>query len=385
VKSVSPINKPPCLFSVVIPTRGRSKLVERLLASLRRAIKYSDVTAEVVIVDDSSSAERDRIENLCHQYGARFAPGSASVRGKRNRGIEESRGEIILFTDSDCEVSPNIFNEHLKLYTEADTAAVLGVTEFTGKKNITWDIVSRTTFLDPFFFAKTFDKIVDSAPYVTCTNLSIKKEILKNVGMFDVDFPFRLGGDDTELGVRINEAGYKIKMNPDAIVYHTRETWDNVLKVASRAFRWGRTDFHILKKHPRLGHVGFPSLFTVLLLLVVASLAAVLSGHWDIAIIAIVGLMVFTLLVESIIKGIKSGETPYSIPLRLVARLLDLVFEAGTIFESLRRGSLMMLYKRIIYIPGQLAIEWESEVVRSWSIIVGLLLTTVAVWILKGS
>lgn len=385
MKSVSPINKPPCLFSVVIPTRGRSKLVERLLASLQRAIEYSSVTAEIIIVDDSSQAERDRIENLCQQYEAQFVPGSASVREKRNRGIEESRGEIILFTDSDCEANPNIFDEHLKVYTKADTAAVLGVTEFAGKKNITWDIVSRTTFLDPFFFAKTFNKIVDSAPYVTCTNLSIKKEILKNVGKFDADFPFRLGGDDTELGVRINEAGYKIKMNPDAIVYHTQETWDNILKVARRAFRWGRTDFHILKKHPQLGHVGFPSFFTVLLLLVVASLAAVLNGRWDIAIVTTVGWIASTLLAESIIKGIKSGEKPSSIPLRLVARLLDLVFEAGAIFESLRRGSLSMLYKRIVYTPCQLAIEWEGEVVRSWSIIVGLLLTTVAVWILRGS
>lgn len=377
-------NKPSCLFSVVIPTQGRSNLIEKLLISLQRAITQSKVVVEVIIVDDSPPAERDKIKSLCLQYSASYLSGPPNVREKRNCGIEKSKGEIILFIDSDCEVSQNIFEEHLKLYDKADAAGVLGITEFTGKETITWKIVSRTMFLDSFSFAKTLNKITDSAPWGTCTNLSFRKEVLEDVGKFDTTFPFRLGGDDTELGVRINEAGYKIKMNPDAVVFHTRETWSKLSALIERAFRWGRADFHILKRHPQLGHVAFPNFFTTLLFIALASLAYILTDHSDIAVIIIITWIISVLLVEAIIKVIRAGEKPSFVFFELVATLLNLVFDAGTVFESLRRGSISMLYKKIIYTPAQLIFEWESEAVRSWSIAIGLLLTLIVVWTLKG-
>ncbi|MCK4825474.1 glycosyltransferase, partial [bacterium] len=332
------IPEAPPSFSVVIPTQGRCDLVEKLLISLQRAITQSKVAVEVIIIDDSPKPERDEIERLCQQYGARYLSGPHSVREKRNIGIEKSRGEIVLFTDSDCEVDACIFDEHLKLYAEADTAGVLGITEFTGKENITWKIISRTMFLDSFSFAKTLNEVTDFAPWGTCTNLSFRKEVLEDVGKFDTTFPFRLGGDDTELGVRVNEAGYKIKMNPNAVVFHTRETWSRWVALIERAFRWGRADFHILKKHPQLGHIAFPSFFTVLLLIALACLAYILTGHSDIAVMVIVVWTFSTLLMEAIIKVIIAGEKPHFIFFELIATLLNLVFDAGAIFESLRRG-----------------------------------------------
>jgi glycosyltransferase involved in cell wall biosynthesis len=318
------MTEPSCLFSVVIPTQGRFDLVEKLFSSLQRAITQSKVAVEIIIVDDSPQPERDEIVRLCQQYGARYLSGPQNVREKRNLGIEKSKGGIILFTDSDCEVTKNIFDEHLKLYTEADTAGVLGITEFKGKENNIWKIISRTMFLDSFSFAKTLYKVTDSAPWGTCTNLSFRKEVLENVGKFDTAFPFRLGGDDTELGVR--------------------------------------------------------NFFTVLFFIVFACLAYILTGHSDVAIMIIVVWMLSTLLIESIIKVIRAGEKHYFIVFEFMATLLNLIFDAGTIFESLRRGSCTMLYKRIIYTPALLIYEWESEVVRSWSIIIGLLLTLIVMW-----
>ncbi len=116
----------------------------------------------------------------------------------------------------------------------------------------------------------------------------------------------------------------------------------------------------------------------------IACLAYILTGHSDIAVVSIVTWMLSTLLIEAIIKVIKAGEKPYFIFFELMATLLNLAFDAGTVFESLRRGSLSMLYKRIIYTPALLILEWKSEVVRSWSITIGLLLTIIVVWTLKG-
>jgi hypothetical protein len=184
--------------------------------------------------------------------------------------------------------------------------------------------------------------------------------------------------------VRINEVGYKIKMNPNAVVFHTRETWSRLGALFKKAFRWGRADFHILKKHPKLGQVAFPSFFTVLLLIALACSAYILTGHSNIAVMIIIIWMLSTLLIEAIIKIIRAGERLHLVFSEFMATLLNLAFDAGAVFESLRRGSLSMLYKRIIYIPAMLISEWESEAVRSWSITIGLLLTLIVVWILKG-
>jgi GT2 family glycosyltransferase len=373
------------VISVVVPTRGRVNLLKNLFVSLKKASLNCNVPIETIIVDDSPLDQQNQIKKLCQEFEVRYFDGPSDVREKRNIGIREASGKIILFTDSDCEVSPNIFHEHLKVYAEDDTAGVLGITKFKGKENITWKIVSRTMFLDSFSFAETLSKYIDSAPWGTCTNLSLKKEILERVGGFDTNFPFRLGGDDTELGIRINKAGYKIKMNPDAVVFHTRETWSKLGAMTEKAFRWGRADFHILKKHPQLGHIAFPSFFTVLLLIALAcSSGYIFTGHSDIPVMTIMVWMFSTLLIEAVIKVIIVGEKLRLIFFEFMATLLNLVFDAGIVFESLSRGSLSMFCKRIIYTPALLILEWESEAVRSWSITIGLLLMLIVLWILKG-
>ena len=182
-------------MSVIIPTHGRVKLLKSLFISLDKALNESKCQVEILIIDSSEQEDSKKIESLCEKYGAKYIKGSINVREKRNIGIKEAKGEIILFVDSDCKVSQDIFKEHLKIYDTLDTAGVLGLTEFIGKESFTWEIVRRTKFLDAFYFAKTLPSYVNSAPWGTCTNLSIKKEILEKVGGFDTNFPFRLGGE----------------------------------------------------------------------------------------------------------------------------------------------------------------------------------------------
>jgi len=344
------------IFSVVIPTYGRFDLVEELFVSIQKAITQSEINVEVIIVDDSPKSEQDKIEKLCKQFNYKYISGPHSVRAKRNLGIENSKGEIIFFTDSDCLVSPNIFIEHLKLYNNPDTAGVLGITEFIGKENITWKIVSKTMFFDAFSFATTLNNITDSAPWGTCTNLSFKKKVLEDVGKFDTSLPFKLGGEDTELGVRVNKAGYKIKMNPDAKVFHSRETW-NTKGLVERAFRWGRADYHILKKYPELGNIAFPNFFMVLLFVVLVCIPFILTKHYIITFFIIFVWIFSTILLEATIKIVKNGEKFHYIFFYLTAICLNLIFDLGTIFESLKNGSSSMLFKRIVYTPAQLTIE----------------------------
>jgi len=364
------------IFSMVIPTRGRINLLKNLLVSLQKAISNScDVSVEVIIVDDSSLEQRNQIKHLCQMFGARYLDGPSSVREKRNLGIREAKGEIVLFVDSDCELSQNIFKEHLKMYDKFDTGGVLGVTEFIGKKNPTWEIVKRTKFLDSFSFAKTLCNCLDSAPWGTCTNLSIKKEVLKKVGGFDANFPFRLGGDDVDLGIRINKAGYKIKMNPKAVVFHSRETWNNFWSVAKRVFRWGRMDYYVFyKKHEDKISLTVPKPIAIFFSLLFVSFIRVMMGNFLSALFFPLAWLLTFLLLKSLFKIISLKEPLRNICFEIPAQFLHFLFDFGTALESIKNKSSSAFFRAPLDDPRQAIILWNEKVREAWSIVLSVLI-----------
>ena len=363
------------MLSVVVPTHGRVDLLENLLKSLQRAIARCNVAVEVIIVDDSSKEEREKIEQLCQVFGATYFSGTSNVREKRNLGVRNSKGKIIFFVDSDCEVTPDIFNVHLQMYDKPDTGGVLGITEFTGKETYTWRIVKRTRFLDAFSFARTLLTYVDSAPWGTCTNLSIKKEILEEVGGFDTKFPFLLGGDDTDLGIRINKAGYKIRMNPHAIVIHTRETWSNFVSVAKRAFRWGRMDYYVhFQKHKEKLSLTFVKPVTVLFPLMFISVVKAVTDSSLIALFLPLAWLAVFLFVKSVSNIVLSNaDSLMSLCFEMPAQFLNFLFDLGTVLESIRSRNLAAFFKEPLCDPRQVIVLRTDKVREMWSLIISLL------------
>ena len=103
-------------ISVVIPIKGRSSYLERLLKSVAEAKRYTSDLTEVIVVDNSDKETRLEIEALCKKFQASYYYLQKGVSEARNYGIKIAKFPIILFIDSDCEVECNIFNEHLKCY-----------------------------------------------------------------------------------------------------------------------------------------------------------------------------------------------------------------------------------------------------------------------------
>lgn len=270
-------------FSIVIPTWKRAGLVERLLASLdadRKQYQYGKT--EVLVIDNSQGEEKERIEKACGAYRARYIEGVESVRKKRNLGITLAQYEYVLFIDSDVEVQAGLLDAHARGYLDNASneklAGTFGLTEFVGKKTIWWKILELTTFIDSFSFAKQF-------PYVSWTignNVSIRKEVLLEIGMFEENLPFKLGGDDLDMTYRVTKAGYCIKTVPEAVTFHSRDTWNSWKAVNDRSKRWGSMEYHILKRHPELIHRRLPMTGDVVFFMAaVFGLAALFLQSWQ--------------------------------------------------------------------------------------------------------
>jgi glycosyltransferase involved in cell wall biosynthesis len=365
--------------SVVTPTHGRRSLVAALLESLQAARAAAGVESEVIIVDSSEGEDAQLILEDCERFHASYIRHPANnVRQKRNVGIRTARFPIVLFMDSDCTASPDLLVEHARSHMN-DVGGVIGVTRFVGDSSQTWRLIERTSVLDSFSCAERMETV----PWGPTCNISYRKEILEEVGGFDESFPFRLGGDDVDLGLRVTDAKHPIRCNPKAVVEHTRETWSSLWLIGRRLFRWGRMHHHLMNKHPGRVLNDFPK--TMGLLFVLGITMAAMSGVYRRPVLLLLPLLwlALDLLLEAAVLSRMTGERLRDYGTFLGARLLGLTFELGTLVEAGLRGSLRPLYKEIYYAPpAPQGTGRNRRVVQVWAGVLALVaLLPFAAWL----
>ena len=110
------------MVSLIIPAYNAENTIGKCLDSFFS--NNFDEEIEVIVIDDGSTDSTAYIVtgyrnvHLIRQKNA--GPSSA-----RNRGADEAKGDIILFTDSDCEPFPDWFAEMMSPFKKNDE--VIGV------------------------------------------------------------------------------------------------------------------------------------------------------------------------------------------------------------------------------------------------------------------
>jgi O-antigen biosynthesis protein len=223
--------------SVVICSYNGASTTESCLKSMER-IRYPDY--EVVFVDDGST---DNTQEIL----ARF-PWVKNIRQKnmglsyaRNVGMEAAAGEIVVYTDSDCEADEDW------LYYLALALVRSGHTGMGGPNLIpdegSW--VADCVGLSPG--GPTHVMIDDrTAEHVPGCNMAFYKWALKQINGFDSQF--RKAGDDVDVIWRLQDLGYSIGFSPAAQVWHYRR---NTIKAYLKQQRgYGEAEALLKYKHP---------------------------------------------------------------------------------------------------------------------------------------
>lgn len=349
-------------FSIVIPTWNRSELVEPLLKSLYdERERYTSGRTEVLIVDSSTGNEKDSIISSCKKYDAIYVEGDDSVRKKRNKGIRQSKYDYILFIDSDVVVEKGLLDEYVEAYKnpyKVKLGGVLGYTEFVGKRTFWWKMLERTSLVNSFSFARDY-------PFHSWTignNVSFKKSVLEEIGMFEENFPFKLGGDDLDMTYRVTKAGYMIGSAPNAITYHSRKTWNNYKAVHDRAKRWGTMENFIVGRHPELYKKVIPKnyLLEIIVLLFMGILSLILT-NWLPIMIAVTWIVI-NWIIDYVIDIKRKG---FCSPIYYFgAQIIQSQYEFYRVLGSLKNGSLGALYKGMIFNRFQIKFGMANEAFR---------------------
>jgi glycosyltransferase involved in cell wall biosynthesis len=224
-------------ISVVVPAFQASATIERCLAALAHQSLPRE-QYEVVVVDDGSS---DDTANRARRCGARVVrlPRNQGPAQARNAGLAASRGEIVVFTDSDCEPTSGFLDALTAPLRDACIAATKGTYESNQR-----GLVSRFVQLEyetRYRHTATASNVDFIDTYAAC----YRRVDLVRLGGFD---PRLRVCEDQELSFRLAEAGLNMRFVPDARTYHQHADtlWDYVRK----KFRIARWKAAVLRKHP---------------------------------------------------------------------------------------------------------------------------------------
>jgi GT2 family glycosyltransferase len=217
------VEKSQPLVSVIIPSRNRSKDLERCLRSID-AQDHSPI--EVIVVDDHSS------DGTAEMVRTRF-PSVRLIRNDqehgppylRNQGILASKGEFLLFLDSDSEL-PRA-DSVTTLVHSMGLRATIGC--IGGEIPVHRDVQDRALGRRLRFRGTTEPVAaapgvgVDRTGLVPCAYLAtcgcfVRHEAAVRVGGFDPHYGF--GGEDVDFGLRVRELGYENYVLFEAAVRH---------------------------------------------------------------------------------------------------------------------------------------------------------------------
>ncbi len=239
-------------FSIVIPTYNRQPILEKCLRALEQQHlpPHSPVTGyEVVVVDDGSTdgtvgwlqSHADDFPHVRLFQQEHKGPAAA-----RNLGVQQAKGETIIFIDSDLVVLDGFLQAHADglLKGERETGSSHPPRCFTYGA-----VINTANFDNP---TSEPYKITDfSAAYFATGNVAIARHWLETAGLFDTRFQL-YGWEDLELGVRLKQLGLKLIKCPAAVGYHWHPPFslDQIPRMIDREIQRGRMGVLFYQKHP---------------------------------------------------------------------------------------------------------------------------------------
>ncbi|XHH08738.1 MAG: glycosyltransferase [Candidatus Bathyarchaeia archaeon] len=183
------------VVSVIIPTRNSAKTLSKCLQSINRQ-SYKQL--EVIIADAFSS---DETVKTAEQYQAKLIQVKGFQSKARNVGVHNSKGEFVLFLDSDQVLSKTVIEDCVTLCLKDGVGMVRVPEVFMG--NSFWSDCSAVWRNSYDEVEATFGErlgLVHGKPrfYV--------RAFLEKVGLFDESL---LWGEDYDLHSRLKSQGVK--------------------------------------------------------------------------------------------------------------------------------------------------------------------------------
>ena len=248
-------------ITAIVPTLNRPEVLARNLEALATSEGIDPGALEVIVVDDGSTGDATRrvleraSEKTPFALISLFQENAGQARA-RNRAMERARGRIWLFLNDDTIATPGLVAGHLRGHEDhpGEEAGILG--RATLARNIPMT-PARSLHLD-HMWARISGRVELEWYHFWTTNVSVKAAFLERHGL-RFDPRIRYIHDDTEMGFRLREHGFRLYYRPEAVGFHDHAlSVEDFLCMAEREAvslsNWAKTHPDAVQELARFGY-----------------------------------------------------------------------------------------------------------------------------------
>jgi len=229
-------------ISVIVPFHNEEKYIEKCI----RALIFQDYPKDkyqVIMVNNNST---DRSAGIVQKYQGitLLEEKKAGSYAARNRGIAESRGKIIAFTDSDCAPQRDWLYKISTVMRDSKTQLVQGRVRF-GERG---SLLSLLEAYENEKAAYVYSSYKREFYYGYTNNMAVRKELFENLGNF---VEIMRGGDTVFLHKVLDRYSCEaVQHSPEICVLHLEI--DRLFKYFLKNYTYGRSCRNLEKIAPSM-------------------------------------------------------------------------------------------------------------------------------------
>ncbi len=235
------------MFSVIIPTYRRPEAL-RVCVQALSALDYPREGFEVVIVDDGGAVPlQPLLEPVARDLHMKVVwQPNAGPAAARNFGASHAKGNILAFTDDDCEPASHWLQAFAAKFEATDGALVGGRTvnalhknPYAGASQLIIDVVYAHYNRDPL-----------DAQFFASNNMAIPADRFRALNGFDANFRT---SEDRDLCDRWRAKGFSLQYAAEAVISHAHHLTLRSFWAQHAGYGRGAWLYHTARAHRGTG------------------------------------------------------------------------------------------------------------------------------------
>jgi glycosyltransferase involved in cell wall biosynthesis len=202
-------------YSVIVPAYQAARMINNCVRALNRQTIPRD-RYDIIVVDDGSTDETAAIAREACADRVIICPHQGPAAA-RNAGVAATSAEIVLFTDADCEPSPEWLERMVAPFADSRVMGTKGT--YRSRQRA---LMARLMQLE---FEIRYERMA-SLPridFVDTYAAAYRRSLLSQSGGFDPTYP-PTSAEDVDLSFRLAGQGHWLVFVPEAWVWHHHTT-----------------------------------------------------------------------------------------------------------------------------------------------------------------
>jgi glycosyltransferase involved in cell wall biosynthesis len=223
---------------VIICTRNGRERIGHCLAAIGKMAG----APETIVVDDGSADGTADFVAVHFPWAKLLRLDSCGLSAARNAGAAAAGGEILAFTDDDCEPDAEWLVRLSRIFADGRFAAAGGPNLPPRPRSWREAVVCAAPGAPSHVMLDD-----EEAEHLPGCNLAVKKAAFAAIGGFDPRF--HTAGDDVDFCWRLRDAGCRLGFAPGAFVWHWRRP--SIRAFLRQQLGYGAAEKLLIEKHPQ--------------------------------------------------------------------------------------------------------------------------------------